>query len=122
MNRLSFVLVGLALVAASCASATTEITAEPEASVAEVTSTTVPPATTSTSTTAAASSSESRTDRSDFASTTTTTAQTTTTEAGPPPEGSPAPDFTLALGEDGSESFTLSDEAKPVFMVFWAEW
>jgi hypothetical protein len=31
-----------------------------------------------------------------------------------------APDFSLALG-DGS-TFTLSEEARPVFMVFWAEW
>lgn len=31
-----------------------------------------------------------------------------------------APDFSLVLG-DGS-TFTLSQEARPVFMVFWAEW
>lgn len=31
-----------------------------------------------------------------------------------------APDFSLALG-DGS-TFTLSEEARPVFLVFWAEW
>lgn len=36
------------------------------------------------------------------------------------PEGPDAPDFTLALGEGGS--FTLSEEQKPVYMVFWAEW
>ena len=36
-------------------------------------------------------------------------------------EGPAAPDFTLALGT-GSDSFTLSEEAKPVYMVFWAEW
>jgi uncharacterized membrane protein len=36
------------------------------------------------------------------------------------PEGDAAPDFTLALGEGGE--FTLSDEQKPVYMVFWAEW
>jgi hypothetical protein len=41
---------------------------------------------------------------------------------GPPPEGPPAPDFTLALGEGGSDTFTLSQESKPVFMIFWAEW
>jgi hypothetical protein len=28
----------------------------------------------------------------------------------------------LALGASGSESLTLSEEAKPVFMIFWAEW
>jgi hypothetical protein len=39
-----------------------------------------------------------------------------------PPEGPIAPDFTLALGADGAETFTLSQEVKPVFMVFWAEW
>lgn len=31
-----------------------------------------------------------------------------------------APDFTLELGNGGK--FTLSEEARPVFMVFWAEW
>jgi hypothetical protein len=34
--------------------------------------------------------------------------------------GMAAPDFSLALG-DGS-TFTLSEESRPVFMVFWAEW
>jgi hypothetical protein len=34
--------------------------------------------------------------------------------------GKAAPDFSLELG-DGS-TFTLSEEARPVFMVFWAEW
>ena len=34
--------------------------------------------------------------------------------------GPPAPDFTLALGDGGE--FTLSEEQKPVYMVFWAEW
>ena len=36
------------------------------------------------------------------------------------PDGPVAPDFTLALAS--GESFTLSDAAKPVYMVFWAEW
>ncbi len=31
-----------------------------------------------------------------------------------------APDFTLALGEGGT--FTLADETRPVYMIFWAEW
>jgi len=37
-----------------------------------------------------------------------------------PDDAPPAPDFTLAL-DDGSE-FDLSDEQKPVYVVFWAEW
>jgi cytochrome oxidase Cu insertion factor (SCO1/SenC/PrrC family) len=52
----------------------------------------------------------------------------TTTGAGGAPTTSggadvvltPAPDFTLALGT--GESFTLSAEQKPVYLVFWAEW
>ncbi len=47
-----------------------------------------------------------------------TTASTTATR--PRPEGDDAPDFTLALGEGGE--FTLSEERKPVYMIFWAEW
>ena len=35
-------------------------------------------------------------------------------------DGPPAPDFELALA-DGS-TFRLSDEHKPVYVVFWAEW
>lgn len=31
-----------------------------------------------------------------------------------------APDFTLELGDGGS--YTLSAGAKPVYLVFWAEW
>lgn len=31
-----------------------------------------------------------------------------------------APDFSLELGDGGT--FTLSEETRPVFMVFWAEW
>lgn len=34
--------------------------------------------------------------------------------------GEPAPDFALELGNGGT--FVLSEEARPVFMVFWAEW
>jgi cytochrome oxidase Cu insertion factor (SCO1/SenC/PrrC family) len=35
-------------------------------------------------------------------------------------DGPAAADFTLALG-DGS-TFTLSEEQKPVYLIFWAEW
>jgi len=38
----------------------------------------------------------------------------------PPVEGPAAPDFTFALA-DGSD-FSLRDEQKPVYLVFWAEW
>lgn len=31
-----------------------------------------------------------------------------------------APDFSLDLGDGGT--FVLSEETRPVFMVFWAEW
>lgn len=34
--------------------------------------------------------------------------------------GEAAPDFALELGNGGT--FVLSEEARPVFMVFWAEW
>lgn len=34
--------------------------------------------------------------------------------------GDAAPDFALDLGSGGT--FVLSEEARPVFMVFWAEW
>ena len=40
--------------------------------------------------------------------------------SGPSFDGPAAPDFELLLA-DGS-TFRLSDEAKPVYMVFWAEW
>ena len=50
-----------------------------------------------------------------------TAAPDSTTEAsGPSYDGPAAPDFELALS-DGS-TFRLSDEQKPVYMVFWAEW
>lgn len=47
----------------------------------------------------------------------------TTTTAAPAVivDGPPAPDFTLAL-EDPQGVFTLSEEQKPVYLVFWAEW
>lgn len=51
------------------------------------------------------------------------TGGSTTTTAGtplPPLDGPPAPDFSLQLS-DGS-TFLLSEESRPVYMVFWAEW
>jgi hypothetical protein len=50
----------------------------------------------------------------------TTSEATTTTVPRVRPEGRDAPDFTLALGEGGL--FTLSEDHRPVFLLFWAEW
>lgn len=54
----------------------------------------------------------------------TTAPEETTTTAAPAPavvvDGPPAPDFALAL--DDGRGFILSEEQKPVYMVFWAEW
>lgn len=55
-------------------------------------------------------------DSTEPASTTTTTAAETGTTSGRPL----APDFSLELGEGGT--YTLSEGAKPVYLVFWAEW
>ncbi len=38
----------------------------------------------------------------------------------PAPDGPTAPDFTLALADGGT--FVLSQEPKPVYLIFWAEW
>jgi hypothetical protein len=48
------------------------------------------------------------------------TAQTATERPAPDPTREIAPDFDLLLS-DGS-TFVLSEETRPVFMVFWAEW
>ncbi len=37
-----------------------------------------------------------------------------------PDDAADAPDFTLLLG-DGT-TYTLSQDPKPVYLVFWAEW
>jgi len=37
-----------------------------------------------------------------------------------PEDAPPAPDFTMTLGD--GESFTLSEQAMPVYMIFWADW
>lgn len=100
MRRIAAVSV-FALLASACASTT---------SVSTTASTTA-----ETSTTAATAPSSSST-----AGTGTTVPGVTSTTVRERPEGDVAPDFTLALGEGGE--FTLSDEQKPVYMVFWAEW
>ena len=47
-------------------------------------------------------------------------ASTASPAVAPSFDGPAAPDFDLALS-DGS-TFLLSDEEKPVYIVFWAEW
>lgn len=42
------------------------------------------------------------------------------TAAAAPTEAASAPDFVLALVDGGL--FRLSDEQRPVYMIFWAEW
>lgn len=100
MRRVS-AFVALALVVAACGG-----TAGTEPTAAETTAAGGVASTTGASSTTAAP------------GTTAPGAVTTTSRV--PPEGDAAPDFTLALGEGGE--FTLSDEQKPVYMVFWAEW
>jgi hypothetical protein len=51
---------------------------------------------------------------------TTTTATTATAAPAVVVDGPPAPDFALAL--DDGRGFILSEEQRPVYMVFWAEW
>lgn len=48
------------------------------------------------------------------------TAANSTTEAGPDLNVEIAPDFSLQLGN--GETFTLSEENRPVYLLFWAEW
>jgi hypothetical protein len=36
------------------------------------------------------------------------------------PEGPEAPDFTMALAD--GDTFTLSEQSLPVYMIFWADW
>ena len=48
-------------------------------------------------------------------SSSTTPSSSAVTEA-----GEFAPDFTLELGDGGT--FVLSQEVRPVYLVFWAEW
>lgn len=97
MRRLRWLPFVLLLVVAACAGETVEPTSTTEALPAETSSTTpddpVPEATT----------------------TTTGTHPTTTVSDRPL-----APDFTLELGDGGE--YTLSEGAKPVYLVFWAEW
>lgn len=107
MRKLTL-LVGFAFVLASCGGS-----AEPVAATA-VTGAPAAPAQSDNEPTAAAAPSTD-TGGADSSEPTTSTAA-----AAPAFDGPPAPDFELVL-EDGS-TFRLSDEQKPVYLVFWAEW
>lgn len=48
------------------------------------------------------------------------TTSTTTAPGEPADEAVIAPDFTLALGTGGT--YVLSEDTRPVYLVFWAEW
>lgn len=98
----------LALVAAACGGST-EPAASPDPEV-----TSVPETSSQSETTAAAATDDGVAEGGEANST------PTGTEAVSSFDGPPAPNFELALS-DGS-TFKLSDEQKPVYVVFWAEW
>lgn len=95
--RKSVALCLLALVASACAGESATTTSE-----ADTGDTTVATSDTTTTTLNAVD-------------TTTSEGDTTTTS-----DRDLAPDFTLELGDGGT--YTLSDGARPVYLVFWAEW
>ncbi len=49
-----------------------------------------------------------------------TNAERASERPAPDPSREIAPDFSLQLA--GGSTFVLSEETRPVFMVFWAEW
>ena len=51
-----------------------------------------------------------------------TTAPATADSSRQRPDGPAAPDFALEILGGPGGTFVLSEETKPVFMVFWAEW
>lgn len=107
MKRLFVVLAALALIASACAGSTVE-ESYPAVSGDDASA-------------SASSSSAGSEDSTDPTSSSSPSSEDTSAEeAKPLPEGPSAPDFTLAL-EPGGE-FVLSQEVKPVYMVFWAEW
>ena len=95
-TRLSALVAALALIGAACATESVPASSDP-------TTPALSPATEGPS-----------------SSSTNTAATGETTRSAPNPDAVAAPDFTLTLGDGGS--FTLSEETRPVFLVFWAEW
>jgi hypothetical protein len=104
MKRILIVLAVLAMVATACSSSSVEGT--PETSTADAVA---PPETVETAT-------EEPSAGSSVPPSSLPETATSASEAKPPP----ARDFTLALEPSGE--FVLSQEVKPVFMIFWAEW
>lgn len=100
-------MMSVALFAAACASDGAGQIGAPDQPDAPVTSA---PATTSTA------------DQSDSTSPTedASSPSTEATRPEPDPDRPPAPDFQLALAT--GETYQLSADTKPVFLVFWAEW
>ena len=109
-QRLFTLLTGLALVLAACGGGAAD-TATPAESSSTGPSSDASPATTVTSTEPGTSPATEPTEG---------TTEPATERPAPDPNREIAPDFSLLLG-DGS-TFVLSEETRPVFMVFWAEW
>lgn len=107
--RKLFVTVVLAMLVAACGGADDPASPAVVSTQSETTAGTAP-----TSTTASPA------DNSGEPAAETTAPSESSTTSGPSFDGPPAPDFELLLA-DGS-TFRLSDEAKPVYMIFWAEW
>ncbi len=109
MRRLILLIGTLALVAASCASGSDTASSTPDSSESPATTSpvTIAPVTTTPVTTSPVTTSPG-------------SEAPATTATSSPVDGPAAPDFTLALGDGGE--FTLSEEQKPVYLIFWAEW
>jgi hypothetical protein len=108
MKRILIVLAVLAMVAAACSSSSVEGT--PETSTADAVA---PPETVETAT-------EEPSAGSSVPPSSPPETATSASESNSPSERPPARDFNLALEPSGE--FVLSQEVKPVFMIFWAEW
>ncbi len=110
MRRLVYMLVAISLLVAACGGDSTSTSTAPAAGASDTVSDVTP----------------STEPAPDSTANTTGTATTDTTEepsAGPITtdfDGPTAADFTIDLNKTGS--FTLSEEARPVYLVFWAEW